>query len=101
LKIISDLLFLIIEILALSSRIKSDSFSEDKIDNTIIKSYIRYYLRLPIQSEYIIDDMAADAISVLDELNIDKAHILGISMGGMIAQIIASNYPARKVKHLH
>ena len=37
--------------------------------------------------------MADDAISVLDTLNIDKAHILGISMGGMIAQIIASSYP--------
>ena len=79
----------------LSSRISSDSFTDEKRGNTIIRSYIRYYLRLPIQSEYIIDDMANDAISVLDELNIDKAHILGISMGGMIAQIIASSHPAR------
>ena len=39
--------------------------------------------------------MAADAVSVLDELDIDEAHILGISMGGMIAQLIASNYPAK------
>ena len=79
----------------LSSRISSDSFTDEKRGNTIIRSYIRYYLRLPIQSEYIIDDMANDAISVLDELNIDKAHILGISMGGMIAQIIASSHPGR------
>ena len=79
----------------LSSRIPGDSFADEKRGNTIIRSYIRYYLRLPIQSEYIIDDMANDAISVLDELNIDKAHILGISMGGMIAQIIVSSHPAR------
>ena len=79
----------------LSSRISSDSFTDEKRGNTIIRSYIRYYLRLPIQSEYIIDDMANDAISVLDELNIDKAHILGTSMGGMIAQIIVSSHPAR------
>ena len=79
----------------LSSRINSDKFSKDKIDNTVIKNYIRYYLRLPIQSEYTIDDMAADAVSVLDELDIDEAHILGISMGGMIAQLIASNYPTK------
>ena len=79
----------------LSSRIPGDSFADEKRGNTIIRSYIRYYLRLPIQSEYIIDDMANDAISVLDELNIDKAHILGISMGGMIAQIIASSHPTR------
>lgn len=81
----------------LSSRINSDKFSKDKIDNTVIKNYIRYYLRLPIQSEYTLDDMAADAVSVLDELGIGEAHILGISMGGMIAQLIASNYP-NKVK---
>ena len=79
----------------LSSRIQSDKFDDDKRTNTIFKSYIRYYLRLPIESEYTIDDMADDAISVLDELNIENAHILGISMGGMIAQIIASNYSER------
>ena len=79
----------------LSSRIQSDKFDDDKRTNTIVKSYIRYYLRLPIESEYTIDDMADDAISVLDELNIENAHILGISMGGMIAQIIAPNYSER------
>ena len=79
----------------LSSRISSDSFTDEKRGNTIIRSYIRYYLRLPIQSEYIIDDMANDAISVLDELNIDKAHIIGASMGGMITQLLALDYPDR------
>ena len=79
----------------LSSKIKNDNFSKDNIDNTVIKNYIRYYLRLPIQSEYTIDDMASDAVSVLDHLKIDKAHVLGISMGGMIAQIIVANYPAK------
>ena len=79
----------------LSSRIESDSFDDEKRSNTIIKSYVKYYLRLPIKSEYTIDDMADDAISVLDELKISMAHILGISMGGMIAQIIAANYPLR------
>ena len=39
--------------------------------------------------------MAEDAVSVLDSLDVEKAHILGISMGGMIAQIIASNHPNR------
>ena len=79
----------------LSTRINSDSFSDEKRSNTIVRSYIRYYLRLPIESEYTIDDMANDAIAVLDELNISKAHVLGISMGGMIAQIIASTHPHR------
>ena len=79
----------------LSSRIESTSFDDQNRDNTIIKSYIRYFLRLSIKSEYTIDDMAEDAVSVLNALDIEKAHILGISMGGMIAQIIASNHPNR------
>ena len=79
----------------LSSRIESTSFDDQNRDNTITKSYIRYFLRLSIKSEYTIDDMAEDAVSVLDALDIEKAHILGISMGGMIAQIIASNHPNR------
>ena len=79
----------------LSSKIESNAFDDDNRGNTIIRSYIRYYLRLPIESDYTLDDMADDAISVLNTLNIDKAHILGISMGGMISQIIASSYPER------
>ena len=79
----------------LSTRINSDSFSDEKRSNTIVRSYIRYYLRLPIESEYTIDDMANDAIAVLDELNISRAHVLGISMGGMIAQILASTHSDR------
>ena len=79
----------------LSTRIDSYSFSDEKRSNTIVRSYIRYYLRLPIESEYTIDDMANDAIAVLDELNISRAHVLGISMGGMIAQIVASTHSDR------
>lgn len=44
---------------------------------------------------YQLDDMAADAIGLLDALNIGSAHIVGASMGGMIAQIVAAKYPQR------
>ncbi|MDI4643709.1 alpha/beta fold hydrolase [Cohnella hashimotonis] len=44
---------------------------------------------------YTLDDMANDAIGLLDALSIDRAHIVGRSMGGMIAQIAASEYPER------
>ncbi len=48
-----------------------------------------------IKAPYSLEDMADDAMGVLDDLNIDKAHILGASMGGMIAQIIAFRHPSR------
>ena len=44
---------------------------------------------------YTLEDMADDAIGLLDALNIDSAHICGASMGGMIAQIIAYRHPSR------
>jgi pimeloyl-ACP methyl ester carboxylesterase len=44
---------------------------------------------------YALEDLAADAISLLDYLSIDRAHVVGRSMGGMIAQIMASEYPDR------
>ena len=44
---------------------------------------------------YTIEDMAADAVGLLDALNIQKAHICGMSMGGMIAQSLAIHYPQR------
>ena len=62
---------------------------------SMLSGYIRYYLRLPVQSEYDLNDMAKDAINLLDHLNIDKAHILGTSMGGMISQIICAKYPEK------
>lgn len=60
-----------------------------------ILDYLRYYFRLPMKSEYNLDDMSKDGISVMNKLSIDKAHILGTSMGGMIGQIICSLYPER------
>ena len=44
---------------------------------------------------YTLEDMADDAVGILDTLKIDKAHICGASMGGMIAQIIAYRHPSR------
>ena len=52
-------------------------------------------LRLPVRSPYKLDDMAADAVGLLDALSIKSAHLVGISMGGMIGQIVAAKHPAR------
>jgi pimeloyl-ACP methyl ester carboxylesterase len=47
----------------------------------------------PVKSAYSLDDMADDAVGLLDALGIEKAHICGASMGGMIAQVIAYRHP--------
>ncbi|MBU2980943.1 alpha/beta hydrolase [Lentibacter algarum] len=48
-----------------------------------------------ISPAYALADMAQDVVGILDALNIDKAHIFGISMGGVIAQLLALNHPER------
>ncbi len=44
---------------------------------------------------YTLKDMAADSVGLLDALGIDRAHILGASMGGMVAQLMAIHWPER------
>jgi pimeloyl-ACP methyl ester carboxylesterase len=50
-----------------------------------------------INPPYQLTDMAADAVGLMDRLAIKKAHIVGASMGGMIAQIVAAEYPDRVI----
>ncbi len=49
----------------------------------------------PIDVPYVLNDMARDAIGLLDAIGVERAHIIGTSMGGMIAQIIAAEHKER------
>jgi pimeloyl-ACP methyl ester carboxylesterase len=56
---------------------------------------LRHALRLPVRSAYTVADMARDSLGVLDALGIKRAHIVGASMGGMVAQHLAASHPQR------
>ena len=56
---------------------------------------LKYRIGLKVKSPYSLKDMAKDSIAVLDKLEIEQAHIIGASMGGMIAQTVAYDFPER------
>lgn len=56
---------------------------------------LRYFLGLPLRVAYTLHDMVADVTGLMDGLGIDRAHIVGASMGGMIGQLMAIHVPDR------
>ena len=61
----------------------------------IVAALAAAWLRLPVRAPYTLDAMAADTVGLLDALGVPRAHIVGLSMGGMIAQVAAAGYPDR------
>ena len=49
----------------------------------------------PADAPYTLSDMAADVVAVLDALGLEQAHVMGLSMGGMIVQTLAIEHPQR------
>lgn len=56
---------------------------------------VKAMLGRPVKAPYSLSEMASDAVGVLDHLGIDRAHVVGMSMGGMISQEIAIGWPDR------
>jgi pimeloyl-ACP methyl ester carboxylesterase len=72
----------------------SDKFEHAGAPNLAL-AFLKTLVRWPLKSAYTLSDMAADAVGVLDALGVKKAHVVGASMGGMIAQLVAAEYPER------
>ena len=55
----------------------------------------RYFFGLPVRAAYTLHDMVADTVGLLDGLGIDRAHMVGASMGGMISKLMSARRPER------
>ena len=62
---------------------------------TVWWQLLKRQMGFEVDAPYTLNDMAADTVAVMDVLEINNAHIVGASMGGMIAQVVAAQYPQR------
>jgi pimeloyl-ACP methyl ester carboxylesterase len=72
----------------------SDGFDHAGVPSIALAA-LRHFLRLQVRSPYALRDMAADTVGVLDALGIARAHVVGASLGGMIAQHVAATFAER------
>jgi pimeloyl-ACP methyl ester carboxylesterase len=68
---------------------------DDKGDPNVLEVFDRLRRKKPVEPAYRLSDMAEDVVGLLDALHIERAHVIGLSMGGMIAQELAIRHPDR------
>lgn len=61
----------------------------------LVPNLLRSFVGRPSPSVYTLEDLADDAAGLLDHLQIDRTHVVGASMGGMVAQIFAARHAQR------
>ncbi len=84
------------QVVLFDNRDVGDSQRLDEYGNPIIWwEMLKNFFGFEVTAHYDLGDMAQDSIALMDELHIQRAHIVGASMGGMIAQVLAARYPER------
>jgi pimeloyl-ACP methyl ester carboxylesterase len=72
-----------------------DSGRSTRLDGAPVPKLHEIALRRIARPAYKLADMALDTVGLMDALGIERAHVVGVSMGGMIAQTVAARHPAR------
>lgn len=84
------------EILLLDNRDTGDSTRFDEWGQPVLWwELLKYRLGFSVNAPYTLNDMGADIAGLMDAVGYGEAHIIGASMGGMIAQIVAAQYPEK------
>jgi pimeloyl-ACP methyl ester carboxylesterase len=68
---------------------------EHPVRPRLVRAALAAAVGLPLRAPYTLDDMAQDTVGLLDALELPRAHLVGVSMGGMIAQIVAARHAPR------
>ena len=83
-------------VVVFDNRDVGDSQRFDEAGNPIMWwEGLKWQLGFDVNAAYDLGDMASDSVGLMDALGVEQAHVVGASMGGMIAQVVAARHPER------